>query len=173
MTQPNSTLTFDQDPPHRPGLDELGGAQKENHPKFPPDPVRHATAEEYNQITKQVTQLSSMAPLARLTVRFAAGAPTIDVAKTMGSQVVAGDFRVTDEGNGDTLISWSTGVGGKLPPTAGAPQCSLTEDADATICAFYTTDPGSTPPNNPAVRIKTRDRATGTLTDHAFTVAIH
>lgn len=173
MTAPDNTLTYDQDPPHRPGLDELGGGAKENHPKFPPDPVRHARAEEYNQMSKQIVRLAAIAPLAILFVRFSGGTPILDVVKTMGSLVVPGDFRVTDEAAGTTLISWSTGLGGKMPPTSGAPIASITEDVDGTIVALYATDFSSTPANNPGVRVKTRARSSGTLTDYAFAVEIH
>lgn len=154
----SNTLTYDQDPPHRPDLTELGGGAKENHAKRPPNPVTMATAEDFNQLTKQVEAFARVAPLARLWVRFNAGTPSVHSVQALGSAVVIGDFTVVDNGDGDTTISWTTGVGGKLPAAVGV-KAAQTDDVeiDRGPRAVLTTV-GS----NPAARVKTKLGATGT-----------
>jgi hypothetical protein len=170
MTASN-TLTFDQDPPHRPALSELGGATKENDPVFPPDPVIHPTAEEFNQLQKQAEAFGRVAPLARIWVTFSAGTPSIAAVQALGSAVVASSFTLVDNGAGDTTIWWRTGAGapaGALPPTTGG-GCVVSQTDDVEIDrirAFLTTVS-----SNPAVRVKTKLGATGT--DANFVVEVY
>lgn len=46
----SDTLTYDQTPPHRPAIDELGGGAKVNVAPEP-DPVRQLRAEDINQLS--------------------------------------------------------------------------------------------------------------------------
>lgn len=157
MPSPNDS-TFDLDPPRRPSLGELGGGAKENHPKRPPDPVKHPTAEEFNHYAKLFSKVGVEMALARLLLTFSGGTPSVVVMFAARAGMVAGDFAVTDNGAGDTTISWTTGVGGMLPPTTGQPTVSQADDVEIDrLRAYYTTDDG-----NPAVRVMSKLGATGT-----------
>lgn len=162
------TLTFDQDPPHRAALSELGGGAKENNTTFRPDPVKHPTAEDFNQMSRQLEAFNRMTPLVRLFVRIIAGTPSVFAVQAPGNNVATGDFNVIDNGAGDTTIWWTTGTGGLLPAAVGVGGLTITEDVAITEArALLTTQAG-----NPAVRVKTK--ITGSVaTDAHFTVDIY
>ncbi len=163
------TLTFDQNPPHRAGVSELGGGAKEDSVPFPPDPVKHPTAGDFNQFTQQHAAANRVLPLARLWVRFATGTPSIFAVQALGSNVVADSFDVTDVGAGETLISWKTGTDapdGALPAAVGV-KADQTDDVeiDRGPRAILTTS-GS----DPAARVKSS--LAGTPTDCNFCLEI-
>lgn len=159
----SNTLTFDDSPPRRPTIDDVGGGQKVN-ATAAPNPVTQATAEDFNQTTKQVVAYGKMIPLARLFVTFAAGVPSITTMHTPSEVLVIGDFTVTDNADGDTTISW---VVTKMPARSGGPIVSQIDDTDIDkLRAFYTTDSG-----NPAVRVKSLLGGVGT--DANFVVEIY
>lgn len=163
----SNTSTWDQSTPHRPAITELGGGEKQNDARRPPNPSRHATAEDFNQLSKQAEAAGRTIPLARLFVTFSGGTPSVAAVQAPGSSVVAGDFTVTDNAAGDTTLAWTTGTGGKLPAAVGVG--GLTINSDVAIDeqrAFLTTSGG-----NPAVRVKTKNG--GVATDANFTVEIY
>jgi len=155
-------LTFDNAIATRPTLAELGGATKENSPKYPPNPATMPTAEEYNHFTKLLKGLASVTPSVSIWVHFTAGVPAVSAIRAVGSTVVIGDFTVTEHGTGDTSISWATG---KLPnPTGEGATVSLTSDTEIDrVRAFY---PGTT-----SVRVKTKLGATATDADFVVHIA--
>jgi hypothetical protein len=166
--------TFDLDPPRRPALADLGGAQKANHPKRPPDPVKHPTAEEWNHFAKLLAKLGAIVPLARVYVRMFAGSPSIQNVVTMRGDFTAADFTLVNNGTGDTELRWVAPgrPGSKLPPTIGAPSACV---VDATIDAygfairtFYTDTSGT-----PGVRVKTVRSSTDVAVAVGFVVDIH
>ena len=159
-------LTFDQNPPHRAVLSELGGGEKENNAKYPPDPKKHPTAEDFNQISKQLAAANRVMPLARLWVKFNSGQPFVETVQAAGSTVVPGDFTCVDNGAGDTTIWWTTGVGGKIPASVGAAVFQADDVEIDRIRAFPTLVSG-----NPAARVRTKLGATGT--DAAFILEIY
>lgn len=156
--------TFDLDPPRRPGLADLGGARKENHPKRPPDPEKKPTAEEWNHFAKLLEKLGAIVPLARVHVKFTAGTPAIFNVVSMRNGLVAlTDLTLEDHGTGDTSIRWVAPgtAGAKLPATTGAPRATQCDDIEIDrIRAFYTTVSGL-----PAVRVKTKLGAVATDCD--------
>ena len=157
----SDTLTFDEAIPRRPAIDDVGGGLKAN-AATPPDPVRDATAEDFNQLSKQAVAHGRVIPLATLFVTNA-GTPAITAVLAPGSSIDATDFTVVDNGVGDTTIHW---VVTKLPVRTGAPKVSQTDDVEIDrLRAFYTTASG-----NPAVRIKSN--LTGVATDCSFVVDI-
>lgn len=106
----SNTVTYDQVPPIRPGIDDVGGGNKQNATR-PPDPQRSLTAEDWNQLSKQGVELAAVAPMAMLSVKFTAGAPVIDQMTGMGTAAkTIGTYTVTDNGNGDTSITWPAGT---------------------------------------------------------------
>lgn len=162
------TLTFDDNPPHRAALAELGGGAKENSADFPPNPVKHPTAQEFNQFGKQHEAFNRMVPLARLFIRFSAGTPSVYAVQAPGSTVVTTDFTIVDNGNGDTTVWWTTGTGGKLPPAVGVGNLTVTSDVAIVEQRAFLTSVGG----NPAVQVKTK--ITGAVgTDANYTVEIY
>ena len=112
----DSTLTYEQDPPRRPALDDLDGGACENDPKKPPQPGIDPSAEAMNQRDKLVVGLAALVGAAWVHVTFSAGTPSIAAVGGMrqgANALVAGDFAVTDNGAGDTSV---VHAGGKLPP---------------------------------------------------------
>lgn len=162
----SDTLTFDAETPHRAALSELGGGAKENHAVYPPDPTKHPTAQDFNQMSKQLEAINRVMPLAILWVRITAGTPAIHTVMAAGSGVVIGDFTVTDTGTGDTLISWTTGSGGTLPAAVGV-KASQTDTTEIDrIRALLTTSGG-----NPAAQVVTK--LGGVATDCNFCLEIY
>ncbi len=150
----SDTLTFDDDPPHRAGLAELGGGAKENSVEFPPDPVKHPTAQDFNQASRQLEAVNRVMPLAILWVRVGGGSAFIHTLQAAGSNVVPGSFTVTIVGTGVTLVSWKTGTGapaGALPAAVGV-KASLTDDNEVDRCRAILTSSGS----DPAAQITTK-----------------
>lgn len=159
-------LTFDQDTPHRAVLHELGGGAKENSALRKPDPVRMATAEDFNQMSRQLEAANRVLPLVRLFVSFTGGNPALTVVQALGNNVAVPDFTVEDVGAGDTRISWTTGSGGKLPAAVGPGELTIISDTAIDEKRAFMTTVGS----NPAVRVKTKNGGVGT--DANFSVAI-
>jgi len=161
------TLTFDDNPPHRAALVELGGAGKENSTDFPPNAVKHPTAQEFNQYAKQIAAFNRMTPLARLFIRIAGGVPSVLAVQAAGSTIATTDFTVVDNAAGDTTVWWTTGTGGKLPAALGVGGLTITEDIAITEQRAILTSVSG----NPAVRVVTK--AGGVATDASYTVEIY
>jgi hypothetical protein len=115
-------LTYDQTPPHRPALDELGGGAKVNGTPAP-DPVRHATAQDFNQISQQLAALGRVAPIAILQVEQTAGIYSKIAVTGQPSGATVGGFTVTKNGAGDITVSWPSGL---LPSPVAKPRASVT-----------------------------------------------
>lgn len=163
----SNTLTFDQETPHRAALSELGGGAKENNTRYPPNPVKHPTAEDFNQASLQLEAFNRMTPLARLFVTVSGGSPVITAVQAPGNAITTADFTPVDNGDGDSTIWWTTGSGGKLPAAIGVGGLTITSDVSIDEArAFLTTHGG-----NPAVRVKTRNSLVGVNAN--FTIEIY
>lgn len=154
-------LTFILTPPRRPSLDDLGSATLEDHAAFPPNKRNMPYADQMNQWAKQLERLCSIVPVATFSVAFSGGTPGIVLFNSMRTDDLLGTFIVTDNGTGDTTISWSTG---RYPTAKLKPMVTLNEDVAAEA-------PVAFQPTADSVRVKTRNGA-GTLTDIAFTVCV-
>lgn len=106
MTTP-ATCTFDIVPPRRPGIDDVGGAQKQDDILFPPDPVEMPTAADDNQHQRLLVAMGEMVAVAMITVRYAAGVPSINKVASPIAAVIAGTFTVVDNGVGDCSLTWA------------------------------------------------------------------
>jgi hypothetical protein len=104
------TVTFEQTPPRLPTLDDLHGGRLQNVPGKPPGPD-HPNALAMNQSDRLVVGLANVAPAVKLHITFPGGTPTIQNISSPRTGLVAGDFTMVKNGNGDTSI---THVGGKL-----------------------------------------------------------
>lgn len=144
----SNTSTWDTNPPTRPALADITGGTKTNRPGKVPNPTNQPCAEEDNQRAQQIAGMARVVPMARICVTISGGVPSITSVQAPGTNVLPGSFIVTDNGPGDTTISWVTGV---LPVVTGFPSVSQADDVSIDrIRAFYTTLS-----TNQAVRVKT------------------
>ncbi len=163
----SSTRTFDQTPPRRPTIDDVGGGLKSNRTPAP-DPVRDATAEDYNQLGQQAAASGTMIPLARVFVTISGGVPTVTSVMAPGSAVLTSSFTVTDTGPGDTTVSWASTL---LPTRAAGPVVSQIDDVEIDRLRAYNVTVAVPVANSPGVRVKSKLGATGT--DCNFVVEIY
>jgi hypothetical protein len=120
-----SFLTFDggtgdagPELPRRPSTDDLGGDDKQDNNENPPDDVEHFTAGGWNQIVKVLSALARTAAACKIEVRFSGGAPVIQRVSALGSAITTATFTPTDNGMGDTTITWPADT---FPPHVCSP----------------------------------------------------
>ena len=154
----SNTLTYDQTPWHRPGIDDLGGGAHKNLTK-PRDPRTVPDADTFNQTVRQIVAMASLAPSVRIQVEFTAGTPAITQLAALNSGLLIGDFTVTDNGAGDTSLTLVSMTGEQLRP------CELTIAEDVEIDRLRVV------PIANGWRVKTKLGAVGT--DAAFVLAVH
>lgn len=154
----SSTLTYDQDPWHRPGLDELGGASQQL-ATIPRDPRTVPHVKTFQQLVRQIVSQATLAPSVRLQVEFPSGVPTITQLIALNTEIVAGDFTITDNGNGDTSLTLTNYVGEQLSPL----ELTVVEDVEIDRERVFAIANGW--------RVKTKLGATGT--NAAFVLALH
>lgn len=125
----SNTLTYDQTPPHRPALDELGGGAKVNSTPEP-DPVRQLRAEDVNQTAKQLAALGRVAPLAILQVEQSGGVYVKVAVAAQPNGVTLATFTLTKNGTGDVTVSWPSGT---FPSPVAKPRAHVTGDTPLLI----------------------------------------
>lgn len=159
-----SEYTFDLTPARRPSLDDLGGAAKQDHARFPPNPVTMPTAQNWNQFARFMEGAGKLLPFCIIHVSFAAGVPFIVSVRSMRSSLVVGSFPApTDNGDGDTTIDYSA-IPTAFPPSNRPPRADIVGDG-----AFLVPTCDTTVANT--VRVRTRDN-TNTLVDQPFVLEI-
>lgn len=105
--------------PRRPSTDDLGGDEKLDNDEKPPDDIEHFTAGGWNQKVKQLVALARVAAACKLEIRFdGGGVPFVNRATAAGSAVSRTTFTPTDNGNGDTTITWPANT---FPPSTVSP----------------------------------------------------
>jgi hypothetical protein len=164
MTAAPDLLTWDiplaDGGPRRPSLADVGGATVEDDAPAP-DKSRMLYSDQVNQWAKQIEALGRVAVMCEISVEIIAGVPTIVGVTAPGTNVVVATFPApTDNGIGDTTITWPAGT---LPPPSGKPDASI--DTDGAFLAPWAGNVTN------GVRVKTRNAA-GTLTDANFTVRL-
>lgn len=147
--------------PHRPSLDQLGGDKWINDPKYPPDPETMPYAEAMIQNNQVVSGLCRINGVAKISVSFAAGTPSVAYFKAMGTLVAIANLTVTDNAAGDTSVTWPAGT---FPVREMNPD-SLTINEDVAI-----TEMRALPIAN-GVRVITK--AGGVATDAGWTVTVY
>lgn len=154
----SSTLTFDETPPRRPSLDDLGGGAKEND-DVAPDPVRDPTAEDFNQMSKLLAALGRLMPVALLSVDISSGDHFLERVSCATTAHTTGTFTLTDNGAGDISITWPVG---SFPPAVARPRAHVVGATPALIAAEAISS---------GVRVRTEDAA-GNPVDVPFEVEI-
>ena len=105
--------------PRRPSADDLGGDEKLDNDEKPPDDVEHFTAGGWNQKVKQHAALARVSAACKIEVRFdGGGVPFVNRFTAAGTLVTLGTFSPTDNGNGDTTITWPANT---FPPNTISP----------------------------------------------------
>src|SRR5690606_34583815 len=102
-------LTWDGDddtPPRRPGVEDVGGDKKIDDDRHPPDPVIHPTAGGWNEKARQIPALARVSASAKLKVEFASGTSVLAQCAAASMKVSPQIFTVTDNGIGDTTVTW-------------------------------------------------------------------
>jgi len=160
MATPDQCV-FDLVPPYRPGLDDVGGGQKINDPDLPlPDSETMLTAEDVNQGENLLVRYGTVAPLAIVTVHYAAGVPAVFKVATMVGGVVPATFTLTDTGTGNCLVAWPAN-------TFPTPVADHVANATGATPGFATAE---TLTNSARVRI---DNAAGAAADIPFVLFIY
>lgn len=160
-----SDYTYDLTPPRRPSLDDLGGAAKRDDAAFPPNPLTMPTAQNWNQFARLDEGRGKFDIFITFEIRFNAGAPYIASVRSMRSSLTTASFAApTDNGAGDTTISWAP-IAASFPPKNREPGVELIGDGDYRVPTTDTTTANT-------VRVRTRD-GTGALVDAPFYVHVY
>ena len=147
--------------PRRPGVDDVGGSAKEDNQKYPPNPLTMLAAADWNQVARLLVGFSRVLPVAVISVEITGGVPAISYFESVASNLVAGDITVTDNGAGDTSLTWTAG---DFPVRNLNPAgLTLNEDAACDECMAI--------PIANGVQVITEDGGVGT--DCNFTVYLH
>jgi len=102
---------FDLDVPRRPGIDDVGGGQKEDDSTWPPNPRTTATAADLNQWQNLLVRFSSVLPMAILQVSFSSGgSPNVDSFLSVKDSSVTVNIFEIHVADGVTIISWPAGT---------------------------------------------------------------
>lgn len=155
-----AALVYDLDSPRRPGLDDVGGAQKEDDSQYPPDPRTMLTAADWNQVSRLVAGLARVCPLAVLSVAYEGSEPVISHVLAPGSKLSPSSFTVNRRDPGDVEIGWPAGA---LPTHGAGPTVAINEAHAIFASVELQTN---------AVRVRTWDR-NGSAGDAAFTVCLY
>jgi hypothetical protein len=100
-------------------------------------------------------------PALVISIRFATGTPSVYKFSACNGDFVTGDFVVTDNGAGDTTISWPADM---LPPSVAEPEVNPNGSTLIIATVEYAT--------SVSVRVRTWNVG-GVATDSAFSVRIY
>jgi len=160
-----STLTWDiplvNGGARRPSLEDVGGARLEDEapPNAPTKTGEMPYADMVNQLQLQVAALAKMAAALTVSIKFTAGAPSVDSFVAPSTLLVLTDIGVVDVSPGVTRLDFAAG---KLPPHTVLPKVTINQDGDFTGIGIQGVN---------SVTIKTRNSASGAA-DADFTVEI-
>lgn len=150
------------EPPRRPSLEDMGGADKLDNDDAPPNPREHFTARDWNQKAQQHVALARVAASCKIEVRYNSGAPYVSRCPAAGSNVSPATFTVVDNGSGDTTITWPANTF----PTAECSPTGLTPlSSSAQPCTGQVQEISN--------GIRVRMFQNGSAADVAFTIEIN
>lgn len=148
------------DLPRRPGINDLGGAAFVDDQPYSPDPTEFPSALDENQQERVLVGVCRVTPVAIVNVQFTGSTPVIASATVAAEVLNSATFTPTDNGLGDTTITWPANV---FPASTTTPK--ITYDSDgAWLPATYVLVTNG-------VRVKTRN-SSGTFTDANFRLEI-
>lgn len=118
MGNADVTLTWDDTGvtsggiPRRPGIDDVGGGRKENR-TAPANPNTSPTAQDWNQLSKQLIALAKTTPAIRVSITIVGGVPGLQMSTGSGydspTSVLSTDLTIVDNGVGNTTVKWAKG----------------------------------------------------------------
>lgn len=149
--------------PHRPSLDNLGGNTKVDDQDYPPS-SEEPSADEHNRFAECIALAMACIPTVMMTVTFSSGAPIYAKFWAANSNLTSADFPLTDNGAGDTTISWAANI---IPPTRTDPMPGLNENSNATTISAVLDESLRT------IRVRTLDESAGSGVDTRFTLHIY
>ena len=153
--------TFDFSPARRPSADDTGASLVlEDDTQDVPEPSEMPTAAPWNTLTALAAAFGAVLAHTKISIHVASGTPGISLVGSARTGVVAGTFTVTDNGVGDTSITWAAGT---FPPPVANPEVSV--NTLASLAAVIAPIPNG-------VRVQVRNDA-GALTDGDFTAVIN
>lgn len=157
-----TTSTYNNTPPTRPVVGDLGGGAKQPPPGAPANSTTQLTANDCNAMALAIAAFAKVTPTMVISVTQLAGVYTISQFAACGDNVLAGSITVTKNGVGDVTLSWAANL---VPGAAFAPCAWLNGGAGA-----YRS-PEATMPTATSVRIKMTD-GTGAAVECNFSVEV-
>ncbi|MGN6107660.1 MAG: hypothetical protein ACTHU0_21300 [Kofleriaceae bacterium] len=145
--------------PRRPSIANVGGAALTEKPPNPPQDGTMLYADMCNGWQHLLRGLGAVTATLKLEVRFSAGTPAVHALLATKDGLEVDDFVVTDNGTGDTTITWPADA---IPPTTITPGVRIRGATCAIGQAEYVTN---------GVRVYTFNAA-GVATDADFAVVI-
>ncbi len=162
----SSTLTYLLDPARHPGEADLLAGLKTNVPTNQVVPAHMISAEEYNQLARQVAAMAAAVPIAIVRVEYPAGTPTVPNVVACWSRrgdMTVADFDVTANFTGNVTI---TPAPFKLPAFLGFHQVALNAGGQGIV------GPTGDVVDLSGVAVQVRTVAGGVAVDANFTVFI-
>lgn len=148
--------------PQRPTLAYMGEASLVDDSDYPPVAPTMPTSLMLNQWQRQLAAQGKVVGALGISVRFSGGTPSVYKFTTPGDSMVLGDITVTDNGDGDTTLSWPANM---LPVSVLEP--SVTYNGSTTGTA-----PTAAMATATSVRVYTFN-ASGVAADRDFTVWVY
>jgi hypothetical protein len=134
MTRALEELSWDLEAadggPRRPSLEDMGGATLVDDTEFEPDRSRMPYAAQLNQLQKQASAQGQVVESLVLSVEFSGGAPAVVAFTCPRTGMGIDDFTVTDNGTGDTTITWPADT---FPPELTRPELTINQDIGAIV----------------------------------------
>lgn len=153
--------TFDLTTARRPSSDDTGESLVlVDDVANPPDPNTMPTSAPWNTFAALTRAYGGVVAHTKISIHVVSGTPGISLVGSARKGVVAGTFTVTDNGAGDTSITWAAGT---FPPPIANPEVSV--NTLASLAAVIA-------PITNGVRVQVRNDA-GALTDGDFTAVIN
>lgn len=156
----DSTCTFSQATPKRPGEADILNGTKENYPPNAVTPPQMPDAAEFMQMARQLVQLAKMTETIRISITGGAS-PTVHSFACVRDDVLTADITVTRNSAGNLSITWPAN---KFPASNTKPVVSLNTGAAGNLA------PDAVLIAN-GVQVLTKNSA-GAATDLSFTVQV-
>jgi hypothetical protein len=116
--------------PRRPSLADVGGATLEDDTEFPPNPAKHPYADQLNQWAMQIEAVGRTVESLVLSVEISGGTPALVAFTCPRDDMEIDDFTVTDNGTGDTTITWPADT---FPPELTRPELTINQDVGGIV----------------------------------------
>lgn len=130
----SDTLTYDETPPRRPGIDDILVTTKEQPAGLPPPNPRYGpTAEEANQSGKQIVALAKVTPTVVMSLMYDSASAEYEVLQfsAAGSDVAIDTFTPTRNAKGDISVTWPAET---FPSPAAKPEVSANGTTPCLSC---------------------------------------